>query len=42
MRAARGLDSLVPITVPLPPLRDVRDGYAALSLALRSLSEPRV
>ncbi|WP_067839704.1 helix-turn-helix domain-containing protein [Nocardia lijiangensis] len=35
----RGLDSLVPVTVPLPPLRDVRDGYTALSLALRSLSE---
>ncbi|MFG2186318.1 helix-turn-helix domain-containing protein [Nocardia iowensis] len=35
----RGLDFLVPVTVPLPPLRDVRDGYTALSLALRSLSE---
>ncbi|MFG1794003.1 helix-turn-helix domain-containing protein [Nocardia sp. NPDC049149] len=35
----RGLDSMIPITVPLPPLRDVRDGYTALSLALRSFSE---
>ncbi|MFG1796704.1 helix-turn-helix domain-containing protein [Nocardia sp. NPDC049149] len=35
----RGLDSMVPVTVPLPPLRDVRDGYTALSLALRSFSE---
>ncbi|WP_054812187.1 helix-turn-helix domain-containing protein [Nocardia arizonensis] len=35
----RGLDTLIPVTLPLPPLRDVRDGYTALSLALRSLSE---
>ncbi|MEV6321383.1 helix-turn-helix domain-containing protein [Nocardia sp. NPDC051787] len=35
----RGIDSLIPVTLPLPPLRDVRDGYTALSLALRSLSE---
>ncbi|WP_433714491.1 hypothetical protein ACQP2U_10470 [Nocardia sp. CA-084685] len=35
----RGVDSLIPVTLPLPPLRDVRDGYTALSLALRSLSE---
>lgn len=35
----RGPDSMVPVTVPLPPLRDVRDGYTALSLALRSFSE---
>ncbi len=35
----RGVDSLIPVTLPLPPLRDVRDGYTALSLALRSLSD---
>jgi len=35
----RGTDSLIPVTLPLPPLRDVRDGYTALSLALRSLTE---
>ncbi len=35
----RGVDSLIPVTLPLPPLRDVRDGYTALSLALRSLTE---
>ncbi|NQE89331.1 helix-turn-helix domain-containing protein [Nocardia terpenica] len=35
----RGADALIPVTLPLPPLRDVRDGYTALSLALRSLAE---
>ncbi|MBF6333333.1 helix-turn-helix domain-containing protein [Nocardia transvalensis] len=35
----RGADALIPVTLPLPPLRDLRDGYTALSLALRSLSE---
>ncbi|MGV9611340.1 helix-turn-helix domain-containing protein [Nocardia xishanensis] len=35
----RGLDTLIPVTLPLPALRDVREGYTALSLALRSLSE---
>jgi len=31
----RGPDSLVPVTLPLPPLRDTRDGYAALQIALK-------
>ncbi|KZM68143.1 helix-turn-helix domain-containing protein [Nocardia terpenica] len=35
----RGDGELIPVTLPLPPLRDLRDGYTALSLALRSLTE---
>ncbi len=31
----RGPESLVPVTLPLPPLRDTRDGYAALQIALK-------
>lgn len=31
----RGPDALVPVTLPLPPLRDARDGYSALQIALK-------
>lgn len=31
----RSGDSMIPITLPLPPLRDARDGYAALQIALK-------
>ncbi len=31
----RGQDAMIPMTLPLPPLRDARDGYAALQIALK-------
>ena len=35
----RGQDSLIPVTLPLPPLRDLRDGYSALQIALKGHTE---
>lgn len=35
----RGTDSLIPVTLPLPPLRDLRDGYSALQIALKGHTE---
>ncbi|QOH59901.1 helix-turn-helix domain-containing protein [Rhodococcus rhodochrous] len=35
----KGPDSLVPVTLPLPPLRDTRDGYGALQIALKGHME---
>ncbi|MFI6168828.1 hypothetical protein ACIBCN_18755 [Nocardia sp. NPDC051052] len=34
-----GAPILIPVTLPLPPLRDVREGYTAYSMALRSFTE---
>lgn len=32
----RGADTMIPVTLPLPPSRDVRDYYSSVSLALKS------